>query len=78
MNALEHLSEVVARLRDAKIHHQLRHTREDAVSVDVAVPGERWELDFLQDGTVEVEIFRSDGQIHEESKLTELFASFSD
>lgn len=66
------------RLQRAKIHHVVRHDREGAVTVDIVVPGERWELDVLEDGTVEIEVFKSDGTIHGESKLRELFAKFSD
>jgi len=72
------LYELLSRLRRAKIHHVVRHDREGAVSVDVTVPGERWELDVLEDGTVEIEVFKSDGSIFGESKLKELFERFSD
>ncbi len=29
--------------------------------VKVAVPGERWEVEFFEDGRVDVEVFRSSG-----------------
>lgn len=78
MNAFDKLSHLLARLQSARIYHQLRDTRDGAVSVDVAVPGERWEIDFLEDGSIEIEVFRSDGSIHGEAKLRELFSEFSD
>jgi len=28
-------------------------------SIDAAIPGERWEIDILDDGTVEVEVFKT-------------------
>jgi hypothetical protein len=75
----EKLTTLLSRLRDANIHHQLRDTREDAlVSVDVALPGQRWEIDFLHDGGIDVEIYRSDGTIHDASKLDELFSTGSE
>jgi len=46
--------------------------------VEVAVPGERWEVEFLKDGSVEVEIFRSDGQIHDVAMLQQLIEKHSD
>ena len=46
--------------------------------MDVAVPGERWEVDFLDDGAVEVEVFRGDGGVADETALTELFDRHSD
>jgi hypothetical protein len=65
-------------LRDAKIAYRLEHNRDDAISVEVAVPGERWEVDFLDDGSVEVEIFKSDGTIHDASSLTDLIEKHGD
>lgn len=66
------------RLEDAKISHQVADYREGAVSVVVRGPGEYWEIDFLEDGEVEIERFRSNGHIDDESALAELFAKFSD
>ncbi len=74
----EKLLAFLRRLEDAKISHQLADYREEAVSVIVRAPGEYWEVDFLEDGEVEVERFRSNGHIDEESALTELFQLCSD
>lgn len=41
----------------------------------VSVPGERWEIEFLEDGQVEVEIFQSDGQILDKDALSKLLSS---
>jgi hypothetical protein len=65
-------------LRAGKIYYELRQRREDAIMIEIAVPGERWEVEILEDGNVEVEIFRSDGQIHDESMLRQLLAKHSD
>ena len=46
--------------------------------VTVAVPGERWEVEFLNDGSVEVEKFVSNGEIGGEEALGELFSRYSD
>ncbi len=40
--------------------------------VEVTVPGERWEVEFLEDGSVDVEVFRSNGEIRNEVALEEL------
>ena len=66
------------RLEEAKIFFALKRNRYDAVSVEIRVPGEYWEVDFLNDGSVDVERFKSDGEVDEESVLEELFAEFSD
>ena len=44
----------------------------------VTVPGERWEVEFLADGSVEVERFISDGEIYGEDILGELFTKYTD
>jgi hypothetical protein len=56
-----HLLGFLRRLTEARIPYTLRHSRDDAVMVEVVVPGERWEVDFLEDGDVDVEVFRSSG-----------------
>jgi hypothetical protein len=46
--------------------------------VIAAVPGERWEVEFLSDGVVEVERFISNGEICGEEIFRELFARYSE
>lgn len=65
-------------LEKAKIAYELRHSREDAIMVRINVPGERWEVEFLHDDDIEIERFVSNGEIHDESMLDQLFAKFSD
>ena len=43
-----------------------------------AVPGERWEVEFLSDGKVEVEKLISNGEIAYEEALSELLARYSE
>lgn len=59
-------------LEDRKIAYSLNHVRDDAVMVEIAVPGERWEVEFLSDGTVDVERFLSTGTLCGEEALGEL------
>lgn len=72
------LLDFVRRLEAAKIAYHLDSYRYDGVSVIVNVPGQRWEVDFLADGDIDVERFVSDGHIDDESALTELFANYSE
>jgi hypothetical protein len=65
-------------LQRARIAYELRHSRDDALMVRINVPGERWEVEFLEDGEIEVERFRSDGDIDDETVLQDLFARYSD
>jgi hypothetical protein len=64
-------------LRAAKISYRLSQQREDAIMVEIAVPGERWEVEFLEDGAVEVEVFKSDGTIRDESALGQLLVKYA-
>ena len=80
MNAdrFDRLLAFIRRLEEAHIFYQVASTRADAISVHVTVPGQRWEVDFLADGDVDVERFVSTGEIDDEAALDELFAKFSD
>jgi hypothetical protein len=80
MNAdrFDRLLAFLRRLDEAKIHYTLANYRDDAISVEVYIPGEHWEVDFLDDGSVDVERFRSNGEIYDESMLEELFTLWSE
>src|SRR6266436_3616070 len=62
----------------AKIAYELRHSRDGAIMVRINVPGERWEVEFLEDDEIEVERFTSSGEIYDHQMLKELFAKYSD
>ncbi len=68
----------LAQLRQKRIHFELASYRENAIMILASVPGERWEIEFLENGQVEVEIFKSDGQIYDSNVFAELFTKFSD
>ena len=63
----------LSRLEESKIAYSLNHVRDDAIMVEIAVPGQRWEVEFLADGTVDVERFASTGSLCGEDALAELF-----
>lgn len=65
-------------LRSEKIYFRLDQIRDEAIMIEVTVPGERWEIEFMEDGSVEVEVFRSDGTIRDESALADLLEKHSD
>ena len=46
--------------------------REGAIMVQVALPGERWEIEFFDDREPEVELFHSDCNVFGSEKLAEL------
>ena len=61
MNSMDKFLSFLTELENNKIHYNLEHNRLEAVMVNVAIPGERWEVEFFADGHVEVEIFKSGG-----------------
>ena len=71
------LTEFIKKLETANIAYNLDRVR-DAVMVVVVVPGERWEVEFMDEGGVEVEVFRSDGSIQDETSLSRLFEVHGD
>jgi hypothetical protein len=67
------LLKLLGRLEDARVPFELKRHRYDAVTVVATAPGEIWEIDFLDDGTVDVERFRSHGHLDDRSVIQELF-----
>jgi hypothetical protein len=66
------------RLDSAKIPYKLDKHLYDSISVEVYAPGEHWEVDFLADGEIYVERFRSNGHSDDETAFEELFRLCSD
>jgi hypothetical protein len=72
------LLSLLDRLDKAKIPYQMRHSRDDAIMIVAFAPGQYWEIDIMQDGEMEIERYRSDGVIDDESVLQDLFDLWSD
>ncbi len=77
-NPFNGLLTFIAELKERKIFFRLLYSRPESVMVDISVPGERWEVEFMQDGSVEIERFVSDGSIAGREAIDDLFARFSD
>ena len=73
-SSLAHLSAFLVRLEDARISYQLASVREGAVMVQIAVPGERWEIEFFSDRPIEVEGFRGGDPIAGSAAIENLFS----
>lgn len=65
-------------LEDSKIFYKLDKVRNDGIMVEVVVQGQRWEIEFMEDGSVEIEKFISDGNIYDVHQLEVLLRDFSD
>jgi hypothetical protein len=80
MNSLEKLLNFLMKLETHKIHYTLECNRGEAIMVLVAVPGERWEIEFFIDGHVEVEVFESKSGLNLEGEeaLDRLFTVYDE
>lgn len=61
-NSLQDLLDFLNGLERVRIQYRLSHSREEAIMVEIAVPGERWEVEFFADGELEVERFGVTGE----------------
>ena len=77
MAKLSKLTKFLDRLDDTDLHYTLSSVREGAIMVGVTIPGERWEIEFVADGDVEIEVFKGDGEIHDYSIIEDLFQRHS-
>lgn len=77
-NQFNKLTVLLQRLSEADIPYTLSHSRDDAIMILAFAPGEYWEIEFMADGDIDVERYRSNGHIDDESVLEELFALCSD
>ena len=80
---MNNLIEFLQKLEDKKIYYRLNKIRDDAIMIEVTVPGQRWEIEYNTYGdtsnyTIEIEKFLSDGTIYDSSELEVLFRDFSD
>lgn len=78
MDTYNELLSFLKKLRSVNIHFELTQIRDEAVMILVTVPGQRWEIELVEDGKFQIEIFKSDGNIFDESALEDLFSKFSD
>lgn len=62
-NPLQAILDFLLALDERKIPYRLSRVRAEALMVEVAVPGERWEVEFFADGTIETERFVTEGQV---------------
>ena len=64
------------KLEGAGIWNEIRLFREDGITVLARFPGEYWEIDLLEDGTTDVEVLRSTGELESEVSIERLISEF--
>lgn len=78
MSELSELTNLLDRLDEAEIYYTLSSVSEGAIMVGIDAPGEHWEVEFMNDGDIEIEVFKSDGQIFDFSIIEDLFEGDED
>jgi len=81
VDTYKELLNLLNRMREVKLPHTLSHVRPDSITITVRVPGEHWEIDFVDYGDevhVEVEVFRGEGVTGDEKTIEELFARWAE
>ena len=78
MDNLNWFIELLEKLEDNKLYYRLNKTRVDTIMIEVAVPGQRWEIEYntygkSTGGVIEIEKFISEGTIYGEEELETLF-----
>jgi hypothetical protein len=63
MTAVFNAAQLCSELDKRHIPYQVFIVRDAALMVAVAVPGERWEIEFFEDGHIELERFLSQGVV---------------
>ena len=80
-NMFQKLLDFLNRLDESGLTYTLEHNRDDAVLVCVSRDNERWEVEFLADGEIDVEVFYSDVEengLEDEEALERLFEDSDD
>jgi hypothetical protein len=75
---IKELINFLNKLEESNIFYKLNKVRSEAIMVEIAVPGQRWEVEFMEEGTVEIEKFINDGDFYDVKELETLFKDFSD
>ncbi len=82
---MKYLSEFIAlleKLEHNNIYYKLNKIRDNSLMIEVAVPGERWEIELVsydnEKFNIEIEKFKSNGEITSTSELDILFNLFKD
>lgn len=78
MDILKDINKLLNALEENRIYYRLNKIRPESIMIEVAVPGQRWEIEFLEDGTIMIEKFIGDGAVYGKEELEFLLKEFSD
>ena len=74
---MDNLTVFLDKLEERKIYYRLNKIS-DSILVEIAVQGQRWEVEFMADGEIAIEKFISNGQVFDVKEIKILFGDFSD
>ena len=74
---MQKLIDFLNKLEDAKIYYKLNKTCDEYIMVEIAVPGEIWEVEYSAND-IRIEKFISTGNLFDESEIDALFKNFYD
>ena len=77
METIKSLIDFLDSLEKNGIYYKLGKIR-DSVLVEAVVQGQRWEIEFMSSGDVEIEKFLSDGTIYDSREVETLLKEFGD
>jgi hypothetical protein len=77
-NSLENLLAFLRKPDQHKIFFRISRPRDEAIMVEIVVPGERWEVEFFSDGHTEIEMFGPSSGVIDGANLERLWTQFSD
>ncbi|KJR97698.1 MAG: hypothetical protein VR68_12325 [Peptococcaceae bacterium BRH_c4a] len=78
MNSLNELMRLLNKLEEKRIYYRINKIRSESIMIEVVIPGQRWEIEFMENGTIEIEKFISDGKIYCAEELEVLYKDYSD
>ena len=81
VDTYKELLNLLNRMAEVKLPYYLRHSRPDAITVEVRIPGEHWEIEFVDYGDevqIEVEVFRGGGVTGDEKTIEDLFGRWAE
>jgi hypothetical protein len=76
MDGLQKLIMFLTKLDENDIYYRLNKIR-DSIMAEIAVPSQRWEVEFMPDGRIEIEKFITENKIFDENEIEVLFRKFS-
>ena len=74
---MKDIYEVLRILEDNNIYYKLSRIRE-SILIEVAVPGQRWEIEIFEDNHIEIEKFIADGDFYDGEEIYNLIKEFGD